>query len=163
MRLDLYGRVSTEKEQNVQQQIQHLRNWAIKNGHQIASETFDEQSGRVEVEQREKFMNLINNPKGDALLIVNLDRLTRNWNSVTFIEKHFRDNWDKYKLISTSDEINLKNANGRFMFRVKMAMNCYMPEDMLEKQVIGIERAKKEGKYLGRKKGAKGKKLSKEE
>jgi len=29
-----------------------------------------------------------------------------------------------------------------------------MPEDMKEKQKIGIDRAKKEGKYKGRKKGA---------
>ena len=157
MKLDLYGRVSTKEEQNVQQQIQYLRNWCVKNGHRIASETFDEQSGRTELENREKFLELIKNPKGEGLLIVNLDRLTRNWNSVTFIEKHFRDNWDNYKLISTSDEINLKTANGRFMFRVKMAMNCYMPEDMLEKQRIGIERAKAEGKYKGRLKGAKSK------
>jgi len=163
MKLDLYARVSTD-DQNVDQQMSYLRQWCVKNGHQIVNEVYDEQSGKIPLEFRQKFMELINNPKGDALLVLNLDRLTRNWDSVTFIEKHFRDSWDKYKLISTGDEINLNTANGRFMFRVKLAMNCYMPEDMLEKQRIGIERAKKEkGKYLGRKKGAISKKLSKEE
>jgi DNA invertase Pin-like site-specific DNA recombinase len=53
-----------------------------------------------------------------------------------------------------SDEINLSNASGRAMFRMKMIMNCYMPEDMREKQVIGIDRAKREGKFKGRKKGS---------
>jgi len=43
------------------------------------------------------------------------------------------------------------------MFRVKMAVSCYMPEDMREKQRIGIARAKAEGKYKGRQKGAKNK------
>lgn len=156
MKLDLYARVSTD-DQNVNQQMSYLRQWCVRNDHRIVNEVYDEQSGKIPLEQRDKFMELINKPKGQGLLVLNLDRLTRNWDSVTFIEKHFRDNWDKYKLISTGDEINLNNANGRFMFRVKMAMNCYMPEDMLEKQVIGIERAKKEGKYLGRKKGALGK------
>ena len=44
------------------------------------------------------------------------------------------------------------------MFRVRMAVCCLMPEDMKEKQKIGIERARAEGKYLGRKRGSKNKK-----
>lgn len=162
MRLDLYARVSTE-DQDVLQQIIELRKWALVNHHQIASETQDKQSGKVDLKERTAFINLLNNPKGEALVIFNLDRLTRNWDSVTFIEKHFRDNWSKYKLISIKDEINLDNANGRLMFRIKLAINCAMPEDMLEKQNIGITRAKKEGKFKGRKKGALGLKTTKPE
>jgi len=156
MRVDLYSRVSSE-DQNVEQQIRELRKWTISNNHEISSETFDKQSGKVPLEERQAFMKLLNNPKGDALVVFNLDRLTRNWDSVTFIEKHFRDNWNNYKLISTKDEINLDSANGRLMFRIKLAINCHYPEDMLEKQAVGIKRAKEEGKFTGRKKGAKGK------
>lgn len=155
MRLDLYTRVSTE-DQNVLQQIQTLRQWALRNGHEVSSEVQDKQSGKVPLEEREKFLNLLNNPKGDAMLVLNLDRLTRNWDSVTFIEKHFRESWEQYKLISTTDEINLSTANGRLMFRIQLAINCNMPEQMLEKQKIGIARAKAEGKFKGRQKGAKG-------
>jgi DNA invertase Pin-like site-specific DNA recombinase len=153
MRVDLYGRTSTQH-QDVQQQIQYLRDWCRKNGYIIASETFDQQSAKIELEDREKFLEILNNPKGEALLVFNLDRLTRNWDSVTFIEKHFRENWNNYKLLSTADEINLNSAAGRLMFRIKLAVNCHMPEDMLEKQKIGIARAKAEGKYKGRKPGA---------
>lgn len=156
MRVDLYARVSTE-DQDVNQQIIHLRKWAISNGHRISSETFDTQSGKVELEKREQFMDLLKKPKGEALVVFNLDRLTRNWDSVVYLEKHFRDNWENYKLISTKDEINLETANGRLMFRIKLAINCHMPEDMLEKQAIGIQRAKAEGKFKGRQKGATGK------
>lgn len=156
MKLDLYCRVSTE-DQDVDQQMIYLRQWAVKNDHIIMSETFDKQSAKIPIEDREKFIHLLNNPRGEALLVFNLDRLTRNWDSVTFIEKHFRDNWDKYKLISTKDEINLSSANGRLMFRLKIAINCHMPEDMLEKQAIGIDRAKKQGKFKGRMKGSKNK------
>lgn len=155
MKVDLYARVSTE-DQDVNQQIFYLRKWAVSQGHTIASETFDTQSGKIPLEQREQFMKLLDNPKGEGLVVFNLDRLTRNWDSVTYLEKHFRKNTN-YKLISTKDEINLETAAGRLMFRIKLAINCHMPEDMLEKMVIGVERAKKEGKYLGRKKGAVGK------
>jgi len=156
MRVDIYARTSTEH-QDVMQQVHYLRQWVLKNGFEVSSETIDQQSAKVDLKDRVKFVNLLENPKGDAMLVFNLDRLTRNWDSVTFIEKHFRNNWEKYKLISTADEINLSNAAGRLMFRIKLAVNCHMPEDMLEKQAVGIARAKAEGKFKGRKKGAKGK------
>lgn len=156
MKCDIYCRVSSE-DQNVEQQIKYLRKWCIKNDYIIASETMDKQSAKVDLKDRTKFINLLNNPIGEAMLVFNLDRLTRNWDSVTLIEKHFRENWNKYKLLSTKDEINLHNANGRLMFRIKLAVNCHMPEDMLEKQAIGIARARKEGKFKGRKPGALGK------
>lgn len=155
MRLDIYARTSTQH-QDVMQQVHYLRQWVLKNGHQISSEVIDQQSAKIDLKERTKFLELLNNPKGEAMLVFNLDRLTRNWDSVTFIEKAFRENWDKYKLISTADEINLYTAAGRLMFRIKLAVNCHMPEDMLEKQAIGIARAKAEGKFKGRQKGAKG-------
>lgn len=153
MRVDIYARTSTQH-QDVTQQVQYLRQYVLKNNWEIASETIDQQSAKIDLKDREKFIHLLNNPKGEAMLVYNLDRLTRNWDSVTLIEKHFRENWNKYKLISTADEINLSNAAGRLMFRIKLAVNCHMPEDMLEKQKIGIARAKAEGKFKGRKKGA---------
>lgn len=154
MRVDIYARTSTQH-QDVTQQVQYLRQYVLKNNWEISSETIDQQSAKIDLKDREKFIYLLNNPKGEAMLVYNLDRLTRNWDSVTFIEKNFRKNWENYKLISTSDEINLSNAAGRLMFRIKLAVNCHMPEDMLEKQKIGIARAKAEGKFKGRKKGAK--------
>jgi len=158
MKLDLYARVSTN-DQDVDQQMNYLRQWCVKNSIKIGKEVYDKQSGKVDLEQRKDFLDLLENPSlnSKGLLILNLDRLTRNWDSVVFLEKHFRKCWDKYKLFSTADEINLSNASGRLMFRIKLAVTCHMPEDMLEKQTIGIARAKAEGKFKGRKKGALGK------
>ena len=153
IRVDIYARTSTQH-QDVIQQVQHLRQYVLQKRYEISSETIDQQSAKIDLRDRTKFLELLNNPKGDALLVYNLDRLTRNWDSVTFIEKHFREKWDKYKLISKEDQINLSNAAGRLMFRIKLAVNCHMPEDMLEKQQIGIKRAQQEGKFKGRKKGA---------
>lgn len=153
MILDIYARVSTE-DQNVKQQAEYLKEWCERQGHKINRLVMDEESGRKPLVERKKFLKLIKSDiEADGLGIYNLDRLTRNWDDVTLIEAHFRQNWDRYKLISTSDTIDLSNASGRLMFRLKMAVSCYMPEDMREKQKIGIERAKAEGKYKG---GAKG-------
>ena len=155
MKIALYCRVSTE-DQNVKQQTKYLMAYCNKEKYNVVRKIEDEESGRLPLTDRKKFKRLLEASKQglfDAILIYNLDRLTRNWDDVTLIERHFRDNWDICKLISTSDTIDLSNASGRMMFRIKMAIQCYMPEDMREKQKIGIERAKAEGKYKGGKKG----------
>ena len=150
MKVAVYCRVSTV-DQNVKQQIDFLKDYCSKRGFEIIKLVSDEESGRLPLIDRAKFLKLLEESKTnyniEAIIVYNLDRLTRNWDDVTLIEKHFREHWQHCKLISSSDEINLSNANGRFMFRVKMAVNCLMPEDMIEKQRIGIERAKKEGLY----------------
>lgn len=152
MKIIIYARVSTDKQDVVQQAV-YCQEWAKKNGHEIIWTIKDKQSGRAALSERPRFLKIINkeyNFEYDAVLVYNLDRLTRNWDDVTMIEKFFRDNWDSDKLISCSDSIDLSNASGRLMFRIKMATNCYMPEDMREKQRIGIDRAKKQGKFKGR-------------
>jgi DNA invertase Pin-like site-specific DNA recombinase len=146
----IYARVSTT-DQNVKQQINALKEHAKRNNYNIIKIVSDEESGRKELFKRKKFKKLLSElDKYDAVLIHNLDRLTRNWYDENEIEKAFSN---KCKLISMSDPIDLQNASGRLMFRIKMAVSTYMPEDMLEKQKIGIDRAKKEGKFKGGTKG----------
>jgi len=153
----IYVRVSTE-EQNVEQQANHLKEWCNRNGYKVIKIIKDTESGRLNLIERKKFHKLLEASKTgiyDAIVIFNIDRLTRNWDDVTLIERHFRENWETCKLKSISDSIDLSNASGRLLFRMKMAFSCYMPEDMREKQRVGIDRAKAEGKYKGGKKGRK--------
>jgi len=154
MEVAIYCRVSTD-DQNVKQQATYLNIWCIKQGYFIKKVVMDEESGTLSLTKRKKFLKLLKQNDYNAIVIFNLDRLTRNWDDVTMIESYFRENWNNKKLISTGDSVDLSNASGRMMFRIKMAVSCYMPEDMREKQKIGIERAKKEGKYKGGKKGRK--------
>lgn len=156
MKLDLYARVST-KDQDVQMQMNVLREYCVRNGYDIASETYDQESGTIELADRKKFKELLDNPKGEGMLIFKLDRLTRNFDSLTLIEEHFRENWDKYKLICTDMPIDLKSAVGKLNFRIVMAINCFETEQMKERQKIGIAKAISEGKFKGRKKGSKNK------
>lgn len=151
--VDIYCRVSTD-DQNVEQQVFYLKKWCRSQGYRIRKVVADLESGRLNLVDRKKFLRLLKSKSNrEAIVIFRLDRLTRNWNDVTLIEKHFRDCWNSCKLISAGDPVDLSNAAGRFNFRVMMALNCYMPEDMIEKQKIGIDRAKKEGKYKGGSKG----------
>lgn len=137
-----------------------MKNWSEKNNIEIGKVVCDIESGTIPLIERKKFKRLLEQSlkdDSDGILIMNLDRLTRNWEDVVFIERYFNENWECCQLVSTSDEIDLSNASGRLMFRIKMAVCCFMPEDMREKQRIGIDRAKRQGKYKGRKKGSKNK------
>lgn len=140
----IYARVSTT-DQNVKQQVKALKEFCKRNNYKIIKEISDTESGTKPLFQRKAFNKLLKNlNKYDAIVIYNIDRLTRNWYDENEIEKAFMG---KCKLISMSNPIDLDSASGRVMFRFMMAHSCFMPEDMLEKQRIGIERAKKEGKY----------------
>ena len=156
MKVTLYARVSTAH-QDVDQQMRALRQWSRINNHRIVHEIWDIQGATIPLTERIKFNEMLNNPKGEGVAVFNLDRLSRHWADQPPIENYFKNNWDTFKLISLHDEINLHNANGRLMFRIKFAINCQSVEDMKEKQRIGIDRALKEGKFKGRQKGAKGK------
>ena len=152
MKVALYARVSTD-EQNVEQQMNYLKKWAVRENHEVIRCVQDEESGKKPLTDRQEFLNLLKADGFEAIVVFKLDRLTRNWDDVTLIERHFRENWNRCRLISLGDSVDLSNASGRAMFRVSMVFNCYMPEDMLEKQAIGIARAKAEGKFKGGKKG----------
>lgn len=155
MRVLIYCRVSTD-DQNVDQQAEVCREYCKDKGYEIAWTIKDKESGRKPLLERERFLKILRdeyNFSYDAVLVYNLDRLTRNWDDVTKIERYFRENWDRVKLMSISNLIDLGNASGRLMFRIFFATACFQPEDMYEKTMIGVARAKKEGKYKGGKKG----------
>lgn len=153
MKVTLYARVST-KDQSVDDKMQELRKWAVQNDHRIVHEVWDTESGTIELKDRKKFLEILDNPKGDAIVVNKLDRITRNFDSVTLIEKYFRTNWNTFKLIALDFPINLENAVGRLMFRNMLTLACFEPEQMKERQVMGIARAKASGKFKGRKKGS---------
>ena len=153
MNVTLYARVST-KDQNVDDKMRELRRWAVNNEHRIVHEVWDKESATIDLKDRVKFNEILNNPKGNALIVNKLDRITRNFDSVTYIEKYFRENWDTFKLIALDFPVNLDNAVGRLMFRNMMTLACFEPEQMKERQKLGIARARAEGKFKGRPKGS---------
>jgi site-specific DNA recombinase len=155
MKLLIYTRVSTQ-DQNVEQQATYCKEWANTNGHEVVWTIKDKESGRKPLSERERFIKIIKNQynfKYDAVLVYNTDRLTRDFYDGVLVERYFRDNWDTCKLLSCSENIDLSSASGRMMYRIKTVVNSHMVEDMIEKTMIGVNRALKEGKYKGGKVG----------
>ena len=147
--MTVYARVSTD-DQNVKQQAKYVVGYFEARGWKIKKVVMDTESGRKPLLERKKFIKLLDEvvvgTAGQAIGIFKLDRLTRNWHDESPIEKVFSDNWSKCKLLSAGESIELSDATGRLNFRLMMVISCFMPEDMLEKQKVGIARAQKEGK-----------------
>jgi len=91
-----------------------------------------------------------------GLLVQDTDRLTRNFYDGVKLEKFLIKNC--IEVISLSDRVDLETPNGKLMFRIKLALNAQYVENLHEKIKVGVARARAEGKYKGRKKGAVGKK-----
>ena len=153
----IYTRISTNKElQNISQQINYCKDWAAKNGYEIVKVFKDERTGKTNDRKgyRRMLKYLKENPM--PLIVQDTDRISRNFYDSVAFEKFIITN--KIKLISLSETIDLDTPNGLLMFRIKYALNSQYVENLLEKIKVGVERAKREGKYKGRKKGALGRK-----
>ena len=153
----LYARISTNKgEQNIKQQIDYCKKYASKNELNIVKVFKDEMSGKISHRRGyERLMAYLEVNPGVGLLVQDTDRLTRDFYDGVKLEQFFI----KYNInvISLSDRVDLITPNGKLMFRIKLALNAQYVENLHEKIKVGVARAKAEGKYKGRKKGAVGK------
>lgn len=154
----IYARISTNRgEQNIQQQIDYCKKYAERNEINVVKVFKDEKTGKTS--QRigyERLLAYLKDNKDVGLLVQDTDRLTRNFYDGVELEK-FLIEYD-IEVISLSDRVDLKTPNGKLMFRIKLALNAQYVENLIDKIRVGVARAKAEGKYKGRKKGALGKK-----
>jgi len=160
MKAIIYTRISTDDEQqNIKQQRDYCKKYAEKEGYEVLHTIGDKVSGKTSILSRSGGKRMIlfleQNPEVH-LIVQDIDRLCRNFYDAVWFER-----WALEKNLtikSLSEMVDLKNPMGKLMFRIKVAMNAFYLENLQQKIRIGIERAKAEGKYKGRKKGALGKK-----
>lgn len=148
MRTFAYCRVSTT-EQNTENQIIAIREKGYQvSDNRVVSETV---SGSIEALKRNKFKTLIDHQMeaGDILVVLKLDRLGR-------------DNIDVQKTINllTNKKIrvvcldlpvaDLSSAEGKLMLQMFAAFAEFERNRIRERTKEGIERAKMQGKKLGR-------------
>lgn len=149
----LYARVSTKNGQSVQRQIDELKVVAEKSGWNIAEILCDEgisgAKGRKDRPAFDKALKLITQRKADRLMVWSVDRLGRS----------LKD------LVETMEEINAAGADlyihtqaldtslpaGRAMFGM-ISIFAELERELIRERVIsGLEKARREGKRIGRK------------
>lgn len=151
MKVALYARVSTtDKEQDPETQLRHLRAIARAYGHEIHKEYVDKASGRT-VKGRDAYQQMLKDAKAhrfNAIMAYKLDRLHRNlMEAVGFVDNLRLIGVD---LILTSEAIDTSNAMGRAMMQITAVFAELESAKTSERVVIGMERARAEGKVCNR-------------
>lgn len=104
---------------------------------------------------KERVLNLLRKKKYDGVLVWALDRWGRTTSEMILDMEEFVKK--KIKFISYKDNIDISTTSGQFMFTILSAFANMERERIRERTLAGLERAKREGKKLGRPKGSKDK------
>lgn len=148
-----YARVSTE-EQHLENQIR----WLEEQGVEKKNIFVDEVSGTTSPYEREGFKQLLKAKirEGDDLYVFKLDRLGRK---AQVVEQMVREFLDEGIRLHSKDLPNVPTDDdygiGELVLKVMLSVLTFQAETerlyMLERQRVGIERAKQEGRYKGKK------------
>lgn len=148
MRIFSYCRVSTT-EQTTENQIIAIRQKGYEvSDSRVISETV---SGSVEAMKREKFKMLINHQleSGDMLVVLKLDRLGRDNIDVQNTINLLTDKGVKVVCLDLP-VADLSSAEGKLMLQMFSAFAEFERNRIRERTKEGLERAKVQGKKLGR-------------
>jgi len=141
-----YARVSTA-EQNVNQQVLKLIDQYNIDPNDVVQETW---SGKTT--ERPALQKLINRTlkSGDTLYVFHISRLGRKASEVLQLVDDLKDR-DIGLVVYELDNTNLTTPTGKLLLTMLAGLAEMELETLRERQRIGIDRAKMEGKYTGRK------------
>lgn len=137
-----YIRVSTE-EQNTARQEVLMRELGVE---EIFTEKVSgkSQRGREELEKMLQYVR-----KGDVVVVESISRIARNTKDLLDIVERLKDKGVSFE--SRKEQIDTDTPAGQFMLTVFGAMAQLEREYILDRQRGGIEIARQNGKYKGRK------------
>lgn len=156
MKVAIYCRVSTEDQNNANQRIE-LEEYAKRMRYDY--EVFEErESSRNTRPIKQALLQRLRKKEFDGVLVVKLDRWARSISELIleaqdlFIAKNI-------SFLSLKDNIDLSTSSGRLIFNIFSAFADFERDLIRERTLSGLERAKREGKILGRLAGSKDKKV----
>ncbi len=155
MKIAIYIRVSTQEQHPENQRIA-LEEYAKRSSYEY--EIFEEkESTRKTRPIKQELLGRLRMKEFDGVLVWKLDRWARSISELIleaqelFIGKNI-------SFVSLKDNIDLSTSSGRLVFHIFSALAEFEREIIRERTLLGLERAKKEGKRLGRPSGSKDKK-----
>lgn len=157
LRIALYARVSTV-DQNLETQLVALRDYCGRAGHAVVGEYVDTASGKDD--KRAAFERLLADMRAgkfDAVAVYRLDRIGRSLQHLLNLFQEFAAR--KIEFVSLSQHIDTTTPEGRMFLRLLMVLAEYERELIVSRTLAGLERAKRQGKQLGRPVGRKDSKV----
>lgn len=151
-RVALYARVSTNKDQTVENQLLALRDWAAGRGHTVVAEFTDEgisgAKGRDKRPGLDAMMKAAALGKFDMVGVTALDRLGRSLPHLVGLVAELEAL--KVGLFVHNLALDTSTPAGQLMFNVMGSLAQFERELIRERTMLGLERARKRGKRLGR-------------
>jgi len=148
MKVALYARVSKALEQNPENQLIELRRWAIAMGHEVVGEYIDEISSRDTRPEKEKVLKLIRQGEVKGVAFWSLDRWGRTMSELVLEIEEFTAKG--YLMFSFKEALDLTTAAGRVFAYNMAAFANFERERIRERTLLGLARARAQGKVLGR-------------
>ena len=137
-----YCRTSTvDQRYGLTAQIETLESEGVE---KIFSEQISSVAKRPELESALDFCR-----EGDVLVVTKLDRLARSMHDLWKIVNRLEEKKVELKILDLN--LDTSTPTGRLMLSMMGALAQFEREMLLERQREGIERAKAEGKFKGRK------------
>jgi len=150
MKVAIYARVSTDdKDQNPERQLIRCKDYCELHDHQILGAFQEHISGDTSPFQRKAFCQMMElQPQG--IVIFSIDRLTRQHpNKVMLLLQQFKD--QGVIIISITEPVfNMESAFAEPLLYLLSWWNNYFLIKLKEDIKSGLERARKQGKTLGR-------------
>ena len=154
MKVGLYARVSTS-DQNIETQLTMLRDYCARMCYEAAGEYVDSGfSGKDD--RRPEFERLLADMRQGrvgAVVVYKLDRIGRSL-------KHLLNLFEEFKtrgvgFVSLSQNIDTNTPEGRMFLQMLMVLAQYERELIVARTMAGLDRARGQGKRLGRPQGSK--------
>ena len=138
-----YARTSTQDQKySLEAQVEELKAAGCERLYQEEVSSVDSQ--RVELENALDYIR-----EGDVLVVKKLDRLARSVADTVKIIERLEAKKAGLKILNM--KIDTTTPEGRLQFNLFAAIAQFEREVMLERQKVGIAKAKADGKYKGRK------------
>lgn len=148
MKVALYARVSKALDQNPENQLIELRKWATAAGHIIQGEYIDEISSKDTRPNKERILGLMRLGVIDGVAFWSLDRWGRTMSELVLELEEFSKSGKA--MISLKEQIDLSTAAGRMFANILASMANFERDRIRERTMLGLARAKAQGKKLGR-------------
>lgn len=150
MRVVLYARSSTTKDQKPELQIEEMREYCKHRGFTIVKELIDfGYSGATE--KRPGLVELMKLSKGrkvDGVIVLKLDRLFRSLKDLIYTLSEL-ENWG-VTFVAVRDNIDMTTSAGRLMGHLLGAVAEFELDLIKERVNLGLDHARRSGKVLGR-------------
>lgn len=148
MKVALYARVSKALEQNPENQLIALREWAVRANHEVEGEYVDEISSKDTRPQKELVLRKLRLGEVQGVAFWSLDRWGRSMSELVMELEEFSKNGKM--MMSLKEGLDLTNAAGRMFANILAAMANYERDRIQERTLLGLARARAQGKKLGR-------------